>query len=151
MGRGNWFPGSQLEDCEVFYVEIPVVNEEGEHDDDSEAYLFRWDDFKHELKQACGKSFTWEPDYRWIQSRFDGMGRNDRCLAYNGLFGVFIDEQGDFHHQGVGFLVRNDAPAFARSRMSDFADKVADKLQELYDLSVRTSAWTSGKREMSKA
>ena len=146
MGRGNWFPGSQLQDCEVFYVEIPILDEE-----DPDECRFSWEDFKWELKRVCGKSFTWDADHREIHRHFDDIGRDDVGVAYNGLFGVFIDGQGDLHHQGIGFLVRNDAPAFARSRMSDFANKVADKLQEFYNLSVRTSAWTSGKREMSKA
>ena len=144
MGRGNWFPGSSLEDCEVAYVQIRGFDDEEEDEDlDNWAYS----DFKFILKEALGKTFEWDPSYRDVCNRFDGLGRDDVCMAYNGLFGVFVDGQGDIYHYGIGVLIRSDAPSFAKSRQYEFARKLFDRFQQVYYLSVRTSAWTSCPRQ----
>lgn len=143
MGRGNWFPGSSLEDCEVAYVTVRSWDEEADDDLDTWA----WEDMQFILKDALGKTFEWEPSYRDVCNRFDGLGRDDACLAYNGLFGVFVDGYGELGHLGIGVLTRSDAPAFAKARQYEFARKLFDRLQQVYDLSVRTSAWTSCPRK----
>lgn len=144
MGRGNWFPGNSLEDCEVAYVEIQSLDCEDVSDEDLASFAYA--DFNCVLKVALGKSFDCKPTYREAADRFDGLGRDDVCLAFNGLFGIFSDGQGDSYHQGIGVMVRNDAPAFAKSKLREFSGKLFDKLQETYSLSVRTSAWTSAPR-----
>ena len=143
MGRGNWFPGNSLEDCEVGYIEIQDL----EADQDDDISHWGYSDFIANLKAAAGKSFDFDPTPREVSDRFDGVGRDDVCLAFNGLFGIFADGQGDLYHYGIGILVREDAPAFAKSRLPEFASKLFDKLQEMYNVSVRTSAWTSARRK----
>lgn len=143
MGRGNWFPGCSLEDCEVAYVEVRSVDEDPDEDMDT----FAWQDFKEYLFECIGPTFDCKPSPREVSDRFDGLGRDDVCLAFNGLFGVFVDGQGDNYHLGIGVLVRSDAPAFAKARRYDFAKKLFDKIQERYEVSVRTSAWTSAPRK----
>lgn len=142
MGRGNWFPGSRTEDCEVAYVEVRSLDDE----DDDDLSQFDYQDFKAYLKECLGKSFDCDVSSREASDRFRYVGRDDFCFGYNGLFGVFLDAEGDMHHMGIGVMTREDAPAFARSRMSEFATRLFDKLQERYGMSVRTSAWTSAPR-----
>lgn len=140
MGRGNWFPGNSLEDCEVVYVELPVS------EDDEDMYSFYWQEFRGYLLQLLPSS--WDAYSTWgeVYSRFDGVGRDDIPLAYNGLFGLFIDGQAEGYHVGIGMVCRSDAPAFAKSRLRETAQRLFDRLQTEYELSVRTSAWTSAKR-----
>jgi hypothetical protein len=147
MGRGNWFPGSSLEECEVAYVEVRSLEEDADEDMDA----FAWQDFKEFLTECLGGSFDCRPTHREASDRFDGLGRDDVCFGFNGLFGVFVDGQGDNFHLGVGVLVRSDAPAFGKARLYGFAKKLFDKIQERYDVSVRTSAWTSAPRKKTEA
>jgi hypothetical protein len=138
MGRGNWFPGHDLRVCEVVYVEIRSLDEDLD--------MFAYQDFRAYLTECLSESFDCKPSPAEVRYRFDGLGRDDGCVAFNGLFGIFLDCQGDSDHQGLGILVRSDAPAFAQSRLRGFATKLFDKLQERYDLYVRCCAWTSAPR-----
>lgn len=143
MGRGNWFPGSGLADCEVVYVELPVSG-----DDDQDMDSFYWQDFRLFLVSCLPKSWMEHSifDRRYVNDRFDGLGRDDTLIAYNGLFGLFVDGQGDGHHVGIGMVCRSDSPSFAKSRLHETAQRLFDRLQAEYSLSVRTSAWTCAKR-----
>lgn len=142
MGRGNWFPGNSLEDCEVVYVELPVSD-----DNDSELDSWYWQDFRAFLVSCLPKSWDTDiRDWRETNDRFDSVGRDDTLIAFNGLFGLFVDSQGDNSHVGIGMRCRSDAPTFAKSRLRETAQRLFDRLQEQHSLSVRTSAWTSSQR-----
>jgi hypothetical protein len=144
MGRGNWFPGNSLEECEVVYVEIRSYTDDPDDDLDEWAYQ----DFREYLKECLGETFDCKPAPREVGYRFDSVGRDDQCFGFNGLFGVFLDGQGDSGHMGIGVIVRQDAPSFAKSGLSAFSRRLFNKLQERYKLSVRTSAWTSAERTL---
>ena len=147
MGRGNWFPGNRLEQCRVVYLELVDLEED---DYDAE---FAWDNFKYVLRNCLPKSFVVAGEKQFCETTarqaVPHYDRDTVCIAYNGLFAVFVDSQGDLWHQGVGMMVLDDAPSFAASRLDEAADSLFDGLQEVYNVSVRTSAWTSAPRCMS--
>lgn len=139
MGRGNWFPGRHIEDCSVVYVNFY----DDEMGDDPDRQEWAWEDLRETLGMLLPKSF-FESDDR-------NCDRDSVAMFSNGLFTLWSDGQGDAYHMGLGFTVRGDAPAFAASKLDSFAESFWDKLQELYPLSVRTSAWTSATRMSSAA
>lgn len=144
MGRGNWFPGSHLEDCRVAYIDYSNADIE---DDDSDAWHWEWDYVKGVIAECLPESFTIVDSYADVprhirRSYYDGF-RDSAVLAYNGLFTLWVDEHSDAHHTGIGLTVNEDAPAFARNRLDAMADAFFDRLSEMLELSVRTSAWTS--------
>lgn len=143
MGRGNWFPGNSPEDCEVVYIRLP-----GSEDDADDLTEWHWNDFKQVLRASLSRSWDTGPTWDEIYSRFDGVGRDDQPLAFNGLYGLFFDSGSDKWHMGIGMRVRADAPSFARSRLRETAERLWDRLAEHYELSVRTSAWTSSPRKV---
>lgn len=148
MGRGNWFPGSSLEDSRVVYLDLLDGLADEERDDD-DLLQIRYDDFKYNLHIAAGKSFDWDADRRCLRRLeycLPRIGRDDVVLCVNSLVALLIDAQGDMSHMGIGFLVREDAPSFAASRLDQLADCVFDRLADSYNLRVRTSAWTSSLR-----
>jgi hypothetical protein len=140
MGRGNWFPGNRLEDCRVVYVDY---NDPEEDQDDSDLSLFRWNDLRDEIARCLPKSFTMIDRHNDLPHHLRTGNRDDSPLAYNGLFTLWCDGQGDDFHLGIGFTVNEDAPSFAASRLDGMADRFFGKLHEMYELRVRTSAWTS--------
>lgn len=145
MGRGNWFPGNDVQKCEVAYAEIISPND----DVDSDQCEWEVSDFLKTLKECLGNSFDVNPTTNEVSKRFDNLGRNDLCIAFNGLYGVFIDGQAEAHHFGVGVLVRNDAPNFAEYGLNLFGQRLFDKLQECYPLSIRCDAYVCAERAMS--
>lgn len=136
MGRGNWFPGSDSSQCRLVYVDY---GSEFECDDDA---LFAWQECQHQIQDALPPSFIWLEGRRlptdlWLRDR------DSVALAYNGLFTLWIDGQGDSWHMGLALRVNDDAPKFALSRLDDVANKLFSKLAKVYRLSVRTGPWTS--------
>lgn len=136
MGRGNWFPGSSLSDCEVAYADIS----DPENEDDCDAALWRYQDFRDCMRECLPKSFVMASDHDRGHFRLD---RDSVVVAYNALFVLWSDSQADDHHLGIGFTVREGAPAFAKSRLAQTARLFFDQLNDRYPLSVRSSAWTS--------
>lgn len=147
MGRGNWFPGSRLEESRVVYVDLlDGIDDEELNDDSSVVPDMRYADFRYNLCEAAGRSFDWKIDHRSVAYVMPYLGRDDIVIGMNSLVAILIDGQGDYNHLGIGFLVREDAPSFAASRLDQLAGCVFDKLDDFYSLRVRTSAWTSSPR-----
>lgn len=142
MGRGNWFPGFRTEDCRVIYIDYS--NDEIEADD-ADMWMWEWESVEEIIKDCLPDSFTFVSDYRDFPHhlRQGYAWRDCSPLAYSGLFTLWCDSQGDNYHQGIGFTVNEDAPAFAASKLDATADKFFAKLSQCLRLSVRTSAWTS--------
>lgn len=142
MGRGNWFPGHDVQKCEVVYAEIISTEVEA----DSDECEWETSEFITYVKECLGHSFDIRPTTNEVSARFDNLGRNDLCVGFNGLYGVFVDCQSELHHFGVGVLVRKDAPNFAEYGLSLFGQKLFDKLQERYSLSVRCGPYVTAER-----
>jgi len=140
MGRGNWFPGPTLADCRVVYVDY---SDSAEDIDDSDLAEFRWLDLRDAIEACLPKSFTVVSTYADLPYRLRQPWRDCSPVAYNGLFTLWCDSQGDDYHLGLGFTLNEAAPGLAASKLGTVADKFFDKLDERYDLSVRACAWTS--------
>lgn len=140
MGRGNWFPGRYTEDCRVLYVNYFTADEEAYDDDDA---TFAWDDFKYHLLSCLPASFIDTGDRYRLPSHLNSGGRDDVPLAYNGLFTLWINGQGDSDHCGIGLTVNDDAPAFAAAQLDAVADKLFARLNKSYECRVRCGAWMS--------
>ena len=140
MGRGNWFPGHSLDECEVVYVEYYWADNEDDWDEDDQEMCYQ--DFMIELQGACPESFCW--DECSLDHRMFSLGRDDRLVANNSLYGLVVDSQGDCDHFGVGLVVCDEAPAFAASQLGRTWIRIMKGLKEThYKLSGRSSAWTS--------
>lgn len=138
MGRGNWYPGYDVNDSEVVYVELVG------HCEDQDEYDDAWSLFKWHLESILGQSYHVESDLRNVPYQVrESVSRGSSLLAYNGLFCLVCDEQGDMGHLGIGLIVREGAPAFARRRLSREAKRIFDRVSTAYNCRVRTSAWTS--------
>ena len=69
MGRGNWFPGNSLGDCEVVYAELDSNDDDGQ---------YHWQEFRLFLVSCLPKS--------WMEhSIFDRRYVNDRLTAWAGM------------------------------------------------------------------
>lgn len=148
MGRGNWYPGSDLSACRVVYVALPEPA--GPDESAYERAVAVMDDFYSRLDELLPRSFYTpsRPYYNWRHDLTRYEGRDTICIAYNGLFAVFLDSQGDIDHLGLAVKPREGAPAFAEAGLDSLADKLFDGLQEHYALRVRTSAWTTAPRRL---
>ena len=142
MGYGNWFPGTDLDDCRVIYVDYSLQTEHFDED----LQQFRWIDLKCDIRRLLPPSFEMVTDEgrgqrlpEWLCTRC----RNDVPLAYNELYVLWCDGQGEPHHMGLGFTIREDAPAYAKARFDQIADKLFSGLNEMYECSVRAGAWCS--------
>ncbi len=145
MGRGNWCLG-QSDVHRLVYVEVLDVGNRYDSDDIDYAYA----DFYRTLKSAFPGSFDWlvrgvSCDGRdHSRMRDGGYSRDEMIVAENRLYEVVMDSDGDFWHQGLAIVVKENAPAFAHFHLNRLADRVFTKLAESYNLSVRCCAWTSG-------
>jgi hypothetical protein len=147
MGRGNWFPGCHVEDCRVVYIDYSNGDIQ---EDDQDSWEWQWEWVKETIWECLPKSFVKIEDYRDLPHYLRQPHWNDCTpVAYNGLFTVWVDSQGDHWHQGIGLTVNEDAPHFAASRLDATADAFFDKLEDFFHVSVRTSAWTSAIRQKS--
>jgi hypothetical protein len=138
MGRGNWFPGNDLQSCEVAYVNY---SDDSIEFDDYDAQQWRWDDVKDCIAHCLPDSFRMVDGLR--DYPHGSIDRDSVPLAYNSLFTLWVDGQGESYHLGLGFTVNEGAPAFAASRLRQCAKAFFDRLSDSYSLSVRSCAWTS--------
>lgn len=139
MGRGNWYPGNDVRECTVVYIDYS----RDEFFDDDLLADWEWECVKDAIYDALPKSFIRVDEllqlpYLLRQPRW----RDCSPLAYNGLFTLWCDNQGEPHHLGIGFT-NEDSPAFARSKLCDMSESFFDKLSKSLTLSVRRCAWTS--------
>jgi len=142
MGRGNWIPskpknGGIADESEFVYVDIPT-DEMGLPE--GSAAIYAWEDFLEELQNLLPASFQIADDY---DERDFIYSRTSRPIFSNKLCYVVVDEEGYYYHQGIGFVLREDAPAFAARTVQKTARKVFDKLATRYSLSLRNGAWMS--------
>ena len=138
MGRGNWIPDTPIYqgDYDLVYVEIgmfanrrPIAMKSNGSTKTS----------KSNLAAVLPKSFR--PVERGERCKY--LGRDTVVLFANDLLMVVMDCQGDFWHQGIAVVAREDAPAFAESRIDRLAAKLWKGLIECgYSLYRRDTAWT---------
>ena len=139
MGRGNWFPTCDLSDCEVAYLDYSNPDIES---DDYDAWQWEWNYTKENIFACLPDSFS-PIDDRYRHYMPDSVRSRDAvALASNSLFTLVIDGQGDSDHMGIAFVLNDNAPGFARSRMRKTAKAFFDKLAEIYPVRVRCCAWT---------
>ena len=141
MGRGNWFPGDNLEDCRVGYIDYSDDTIEA---DDTDLHQWAWQDARDTLLNCLPDSFIAVgcirdlPEYcRTVRDR-DSMP-----IAFNALYTVWVDGWGESSHLGIGFTVNDGAPGFARSRMDSVARAFFKRLNDCYPVRARGCAWTS--------
>jgi len=137
MGRGNWFPGYVADDnYELVYVEIVEAG-----------VTLDGDMLDEEVKNFYDTVWSFlSPSFHWLyphDCERRGYGRDDLVIARNGFFELVIDSQGDYWHQGLSLILRDDAPAFAHRLLRPTAKRLFDALAERYELSIRCCAWTS--------
>jgi hypothetical protein len=138
MGRGNWIPDTPIYqgDYDLVYVELQDVCESSPDCDEVE---WLYEDFKTNIRGMLPKSF------RSVErgERCKYLGRDTVVLFANDLLMVVMDCQGDFWHQGLAVVAREDAPAFAESRIDRLAARLWKGLIECgYSLYRRDTAWT---------
>lgn len=137
MGRGNWIPDtcSGKEEYDLAYIDLGLDLGEEHEDDDVE---FAYNDMKEVILSALGEN--WREVERY--ERFD-LGRDTSVWFSSGSHLVVIDNQGDFWHQGVAVISRENSPAFSEWWIQDIANKIWFALHESgYKLARRSCAWT---------
>jgi hypothetical protein len=138
MGRGNWIPDTPIYqgDYNLVYVELQDVCETFPDYDEVE---FLYENFKNHIRAILPKSF------REVErgERLEYLGRDTVVMFTNKLILVVADCQGDYWHQGLAVVAREDAPAFAQSMIDQLAEKLWTGLIDCgYSLYRRDSAWT---------
>ena len=139
MGRGNWLPDLYIDggESDLVYVELLEPDESLDEDTIRDEY----DNFLSEVGRILGKSFD---RVQRGDRDYSCRSRDTVCIFKNGLVQIQLDGQGDYWHQGIAVVAREDAPAFADSRVELYGSKLWRGLHECgYTLSRRTSAWTS--------
>lgn len=139
MGAGNWIPSlyrdesGALPDYEMVYVD-----NDGIYADVSRQSEFDFEDFNEIVLRKLPKSFypvrQWKNEYGFSDSMY--------IIAENGL--MYLVGADNESSTALAFIPKEDAPAFKVGMMRKVAKKVFDQLADIYDLRVRTSAWTSG-------
>lgn len=142
MGAGNWIPSlyrnkdRELPAYEMVYVENESIYGD-EVDPDLRPFLFQ--DFLDTLARILPGSFEraeyWVSDDGWIS----GM----HVFAENGLFYLVMQEHDDY--VALALIPKHVNQNLAESKLDLTAKKMFDKLADHYELSVRTSAWTTAK------
>lgn len=138
MGRGNWIPDTPIYEGEydLVYVELQDVCESSPDYDEVE---FLYEDFKTNLAAILPKSFR-EVE-RGESNKF--LGRDTVVMFANDLLLVVADCEGDYWHQGLAVVAREDAPAFAQAKIDQLANKLWTGLIDCgYSLYRRDTAWT---------
>jgi hypothetical protein len=136
MGRGNWIPDRPIYDGEfdLVFVELQDVCETSPDEDEVE-WLYR--DFRANVQAILPKSFR--EVHRGESLKY--LGRV--VLFANSLLLVVMDCQGDYWHQGLAVVAREDAPAFAQTMIEQLANKLWKGLIDCgYGLYRRDTAWT---------
>jgi hypothetical protein len=143
MGRGNWFPGNDLDDCEVCYLDY---SDDSIDYDDYDLHQWRWDDCKQSILDCLPESFIRVDSLRDLPNYCQTVRDRDSIpLAFNSLYTIWIDSQGESYHQGIGITVNENAPGFAKANMGKMWSRFVDRLADHYEISLRSCAWTSHK------
>ena len=145
MGRGNFSPRTN----QPFRMVYVTLNNDSDLDSDF-SNEFEYENFKECLLSLLPSSFydgltkiqDWHASGFCTLKRPTDWGNCALLLSANRLFDLGIAD--DEHSVAVFLVVRDDAPAFAASKLDAAADKLFDKLNEYYELRVRAGAWCSG-------
>lgn len=141
MGAGNWIPSlyrdenGALPDYEMVYVENESIY--GENWDDPDLRQFDFQNFEDMVEKILPDSF--EPARHWVSD--DGFISAMYVFAENGLFYLVMQEWESY--VALALIPKQKNRNLAEGKLSQTAKKIFDKLATRYDLSVRTSAWTS--------
>ena len=133
MGKGNWFPTTPIHqgDYDLAYVEVEDVCNDVPRMD------ALYEGFYDDLAFVLPNSFRFLTKREWVD-------KSTIILFANQLLMVVADTDGDYWHQGIAVVAREDAPAFAQARIGECADKLWKGLAKLgYMLSRRTGGYTS--------
>ena len=140
MGKGNWLPDTpgNTTEFDLVYVDLGLSLDD-EHDQDD--VDFTYNDLKQTIQSILGK--TWRKAERYENFNIS-YSRDTGVWFVNGLHLIVIDTDGDFWHQGIAVVARDDSPAFAQWHVQDIGNKLWLGLHEAgYKLSRRSCAWTS--------
>ena len=140
MGRGNWLPHPPHErNWKMIYVELPIYihfDENEEEIEDSSEWAY--EDFCNDLSLILPKSFIINNPKKWVN-----WDRDVVIFAENDLMQILLaDNQNTL---AVTFLIKEDAPNYANSKLEQTYNKVAYELWKIYDLSIRSGPWTSSR------
>ena len=109
--------------------------------EDVDLWDWAYDDLVATVRASLSAAW-WSVDREWRE-------RSSRIVARNGLHEVWLtgDSYNRIHITFGGRQNLDETDALARHSVDDRAEVFFDRLQETYDLHVRTSAWTSAPRE----
>ena len=139
MGRGNWIPDTCQDKSEYDHVYVDLGLDLGQ-EYESEEIDEEYQNLKDEVHSILGDN--WRAVERYQQSSFD-LGRDTSVWFECETHLIVIDNQGDFWHQGIAVISRENAPAFAEAKVTDIARKLWYGLHQAgYKLSSRDTAWT---------
>jgi len=126
MGRGNFYPaGCSENNVRMVYI---TLGDEG-------CVL---EELIDDIMDNLPPSFHDAQKDSYRAGRDEGLN-----ISENGLFEVAIAENED--RLALFIVVKDDAPAFAASRIQVLADRLFDSLADGWELSVRCGSWLSGK------
>ena len=151
MGRGNWMPAGDVGAGCLVYVDACAMGACG--DGPCEC----WDDFRSALRYALGPAWHWcgrscDCDRQYARAIGGRTWAHDRVVASSALLCLVVDAQGDPWHGGLAVcvdpVIANDDRDRRRGLAAVCAERSAARLWRVlaadgWQLSVRTSAWTS--------
>lgn len=143
MGAGNYLP--HVECYEMVYVDTPsIVEDENANKENfqQEDYEFWYLDLKATILEILPPSFYKPTQREWVDRNTISIARNqliDVCLADNGWSTAVViraRENEDW--------METHSP-LAPLHVQLLAKRLFNRLNEMYDLSIRCGPWTSGK------
>jgi len=138
MGAGNWYPSVNRGDrnnYELLYIDTEEIYVSEEALLSSEYQQISYDDFESNVLGCLPRSFT------RVQKH---TNNRQFILADNSMFECLV--QDNQWAVAVAFIVKENAPAFAESKLHELGSLVFDRLHDIYGdyARVRNGPWMSG-------
>ncbi|MCB1659427.1 MAG: hypothetical protein KDI39_14505, partial [Pseudomonadales bacterium] len=136
MGVGNYFCP---DGCNVYIDKEEVYGENyWEEEDDFYDFSFFYDCLIDFIIESLSKTFT-ATDRKFLD-------RERVLIAESAMYQVTIVDWENYFSLNIEPIEDLKHSPLAKYHLEVVANRIFDKINACYDLSVRTSAWTSGKR-----
>ncbi|HMX98812.1 MAG TPA: hypothetical protein PKC44_03410 [Agitococcus sp.] len=141
MGIGNYLlvgAESVYIDKEQVYGENYWLEEDYEFDS-----KFLFEDLIYHIREALPSSFH-DTARCWLD-------RERQIIAESGMFRVSIVDWDIYFSLNIEIIDDIQIASLAKYHLNKTANRIFDKLNQIYDLRVRDTAWTSGKRTLTQS
>ena len=136
MGIGNYY----LDAAESVYIDKEEVYGEYYWEDEFSEFSFFYDDLISHILDALPPSFH--------KTKCSWLDRERQLIAESGMFRISIVDWESYFSLNVEVIDDIQCASLAKHHLHRTSSRIFDKLNQIYGLHIRCSAWTSGKRSL---